>query len=334
MTVSVVAAVRQERAAIERFLASLAAQDLAGVEWEVIVADGNSDDGTREALDLRAREWPRLTVIDNPRRTAACGLNEAIRRARGEVIVRMDAHTEYARDYLRQCLAVLEETGADNVGGPAQTRAEGWVQRAIAAAYHSRFASGGARFHHGDYEGPVDTAPYGCWRRATLDRIGLFDEALTRNQDDELNLRIVRSGGRVWQSPRIRSWYRPRASLGALFAQQFRYGFWKVAVIRKHGRAGSWRPLAPAAAAFMGLSLALLSPFVSAALAALGALAGVWLMAALAASISAARGGGWDLLAPMPLVFFTYQTGYGLGFLAGLAAAVARPRGARGSPSR
>ena len=109
----------------------------------------------------------------------------------------------------------LDETGADNVGGPALTRADGYLASAIAAAYHSSFACGGARFHQASYEGAVDTVTYGCWRRALFDRIGFFDETLVRNQDDELNLRIVRSGGTIWQSPRIVSWYRPRATLGA-----------------------------------------------------------------------------------------------------------------------
>jgi len=328
--VSVVAAVRRECAAIESFLDSVAAQDVAGVEWEVIVADGMSDDGTRGILDRRAGEWPRLTVIDNPRLIAATGLNAAIRQARGDVIVRMDAHTEYAPDYLRQCLAVLERTGAENVGGPAQTRANGSVQRAMAAAFHSPFASGGAKFHNPEYEGPVDTVPYGCWRRTTLEQVGLFDETLAHNQDDELNLRIIRSGGRVWQSPRIRSWYRPRGTLRALLAQQFRYGFWKVAVIRKHGRAGSWRPFAPAAAVFVGLCLALLAPFAEWALITLGVSAGAWLIAGVVSSVAAARRHGWDLLPLLPPVFAIYQLAYGAGFLMGTAADAARPRATPG----
>ena len=235
MIVSVIVPVRREMPVIERFLASLAAQDVPGVEedveWEVIVADGMSDDGTRDVLAKWARAWPRLTVMDNPRGYVSCGLNTAVRAARGDIVIRMDAHSEYAPDYVRQCLAVLAETGADNVGGPARTRATGWLARAVAAAWHSRFGSGGAKFHDTAYEGLVDTVPYGCWRRATLERAGLFDESLIRNQDDELNLRIVRGGGRVWQSPRIRSWYWPRASLRTLFAQYFQYGFWKVRVM-------------------------------------------------------------------------------------------------------
>ncbi|HTP88952.1 MAG TPA: glycosyltransferase family 2 protein [Bryobacteraceae bacterium] len=306
MIVSIVVPVRREARAIERFLDSLAAQDLAGLEWEVIVADGMSDDGTREILARR----PGLKVIDNPGLTVSRGLNAAIRAARGDIILRMDAHSEYAPDYVRQCLALLEETGADNVGGPALTRASSWIQRAIAAAYHSPLASGGAKFHNPAYEGPADTVPYGCWRRATLERLGLFDESLARNQDDELNLRLRLTGGRIWQSPRIRSWYWPRATLRALFRQYFEYGYWKVAVMRKHRRPPSWRSLAPAAFLLLAVASVFIHPL-------------LWLLAlypaaSLIASVQAAHRHGWSLFPALPAVFATYHVAYGFGFLCGV----------------
>ena len=183
-------------------LDSILAQDLAGIDWEVIVADGMSDDGTRAILDRYARREPRIRVLDNPARAVPAGLNAAIRAARGEIILRMDAHTAYAPDYVRRCLDALQATGAANVGGPARTKPRGYWGRAIAAAYHSPVACGGARFHDPNYEGWADTVPYGCWRKSTLLEIGLFDETLVRNQDDELNLRLCRAGGRVWQSRR------------------------------------------------------------------------------------------------------------------------------------
>ncbi len=188
---------------------------------------------------------PSVRVIENPERIAPTGLNRAILAANGEYIVRMDVHTRYADDYIVRCLEVIRSTGATNVGGAARTEATEWVPRAIAAAYGSAFAVGGARFHFPDYEGAVDTVTYGCWRRDNLIRLGLFDVEFVRNQDDELNLRIVRSGGLVWQSPSIISWYRPRRSLGHLFRQYFQYGFWKVAVIRKHRLPASWRHIVP-----------------------------------------------------------------------------------------
>src|SRR5262249_47627952 len=151
-----------------------------------------------------------------------------------------------ASDYCRRCLEALRLTGADNVGGAARTKASGLRARAIAAAYHSRFSTGGAKFHDERYEGYVDTVTYGCWHKSTLERLGLFDETLARNQDDELNLRLVRAGGKIWQSAAVVSWYRPRSSISALCRQYFQYGFWKVAVIRKHVLPASWRHLAPA----------------------------------------------------------------------------------------
>lgn len=135
-----------------------------------------SDDGTREVVTRIAAEDRRVRLIDNPRRTTPCAMNEGIRMARGETIVRIDAHTEFAPDYLVECLAVMRETGADNVGGPALTRSVSYMHRVIAAAYHSRFAVGNAVFHQPGYEGSADTVPYGCFRKSLLLELGLFDE--------------------------------------------------------------------------------------------------------------------------------------------------------------
>src|SRR5229473_3861595 len=211
--VSVIVACRNEIAYIHSFLDSLFWQDLGGTRIEVLIADGMSDDGTRQVLERYRRNCPTLLVIDNPDKITSAGLNAAIHAARGEIIIRMDAHTEYAPDYIRRCLEVLNETNADNVGGPALTRASGYMAHAIALAYHARFTCGGAKFHDAEYEGYADTVPYGCWRKSTLERLGLFDEGFSRNQDDELNLRLVSTGGKIWQSPKIVSWYWPGCTL-------------------------------------------------------------------------------------------------------------------------
>jgi hypothetical protein len=174
-------------------------------------------------------------------------LNAAIRAARGEIIIRMDAHTEYAPDYIRRCVETLRQTGADNVGGPWVAKGEGCISRAVAEAFQSPFSVGGARSHVLEHEGLVDSVYLGCWRRETFERFGYFDEELVRNQDDEHNLRIVRDGGKVWQNPEIKSWYRPRGSLSALFRQYMQYGYWKVHVIQKHKLPASWRHLVPGA---------------------------------------------------------------------------------------
>lgn len=326
-TVSVVVPCRNEIRFIHPFMRSLLAQRLpAGVEMEILIADGMSEDGTRAVLEAYSAAHPSITVLDNPGKIVSPGLNECIRRARGEVVVRMDVHSEYAPDYVRRCLEVLEASGAQNVGGPARTMARGYMQKAIALAYHSGFACGGARFHDSSYEGWVDTVTFGCWRKRTLEELGLFDEALVRNQDDELNLRLVRGGGRIWQSPRIRCWFKPRATLAGLFRQYAQYGYWKVYVIRRHRLPASLRHLVPAA--FVGglLLLGAAAPFSAAAAWLLALALAVYGVAALVATALACRGILRLRYAPvMPLVFAVYHFSYGLGFLAGLGRLLREP---------
>ena len=256
--VSVIVPCRNEREHIEALCADALAQSLPeGWQLQLIVADGGSDDGTRQALYRIAQADRRVVVIDNPQRIVSAGLNRALVVARGGAIARMDVHTRYARDYLAQCLQALAHSGADNVGGPWRAQGQGGWPGAIAAAFQSRWVAGGARSRSLVYEGEVDTVYLGCWPRTTFERFGGFDEALVRNQDDEHNLRIVLGGGRIWQSPAIRSVYSPRDSLAALWRQWLQYGYWKPFVMKKHGQAAAWRHRVPglfvAALALAGL---------------------------------------------------------------------------------
>lgn len=318
---------RNEAGHIEACLRSVLAFEPPPGGFEVIVVDGMSEDGTREIVEQLAAEDPRLRLLDNPERITPCALNRGIGAARGEIIVRIDAHTEYAADYLCKCLEVLSETGADNVGGPWVARGRTYLQRAIAAAFQSPFAVGGARGHKANYEGPVDTVYLGCWPRTVLEQIGLFDEELARNQDDELNFRLIRAGGKVWQSPRIRSWYTPRTTLGALFQQYFQYGYWKVRVMQKHNRPASLRHLVPGAFVLTVLLLTLATPFFAPAQVGLAVILGLYLVAMLLASVVTAARAGWELLPVLPAVFACYHVGYGLGFLIGIWDFILRRRG-------
>lgn len=314
--VSIVVPCRNEAGHVTPFLRSVWQQQLPeGVDLQVVVADGASDDGTRDLLDRQAALEPRLRVIDNPQRITSAALNRAVAAASGEVIVRMDVHTVYAPDYVAQCLAVLDDTGATCVGGAWCPTGSGWPQAAIARAFESRFGSGGAASRRTDHSGPVDTVYLGCWRREALLALGGFDEQLVRNQDDELNLRIVRRGGQVWQSARIRSWYAPRASFKALFRQFFQYGYWKVPVIRKHRLPASLRHLVPFALVLVVGGLAVAGLAWSAAWLALAAVLALYGGAALqqAAMLAPpwrrpreAAGIAWS--------FVCMHVGYGLGF--------------------
>jgi succinoglycan biosynthesis protein ExoA len=328
LALSIVIPCRDERDHIESCLRSILAQAPPPGGFEVIVADGMSGDGTREILKRLAGEDPRLRVIDNPGRIVSTGLNAAIREAQGSIIIRMDVHTEYASDYIFQCLAVLQETGADNVGGPWVAKAEGLLGRAIATAFQSPFSVGDPRGHNARYEGPHDTVYLGCWPREVFDKTGFFDEELVRNQDDEFNLRLMRAGGKIWQSPRIKSWYRPRESLRALFRQYLQYGYWKVRVIQKHRMPTSVRHLIPASFALLLTVLPLVSLAWPAMVWGWLGLLGTYFMCSISISFLIAARTEWKLLPILPLVFACYHVAYGYGFLRGLWDFVILRRGA------
>jgi glycosyltransferase involved in cell wall biosynthesis len=313
--ISVIVPCRNEIRYIDKFMQCLFGQELpAGCTMDVFIADGMSKDGTREKLESYRKLHPEITVISNPAGIVPTGLNAVIPHT-GDIVIRMDVHTEYASDYIRQCVEVLEETGADNVGGAARTAATNYVQNAIQLAYHSFLGSGGARFHNPDYEGFVDTVLYGCWRKSTLLELGGFDEVLVRNQDDELNLRLILRGGKIWQSKRIRAWLHPRSSFRGLFMQYYQYGYWKIHVIRKHSRPASWRHLVPAAFVFTIAMLAALSLVSPAAGWTLAALMAVYGAAVVGVSTALCFPSRLRYLPAVPLVFLIYHFSYGSGFL-------------------
>jgi succinoglycan biosynthesis protein ExoA len=315
-TVSLIAPCRNEASHIDAFVQSVWAQRLPdGWAMELLVADGQSDDGTAERLRSLAQADARLHAVANPQRIVSTGLNACLTQARGEVIVRMDIHTTYAADYIAQCIAALERSGADNVGGPWVAVGDTPAQRAIAAAFQNRWVVGGARSRDVRYEGPVETVYLGCWPRATFERFGGFDEQLVRNQDDEHNLRITQGGGRIWQSAAIHSEYRPRGSVQQLFQQQRQYGYWRPFVLKKHGRPASWRQLAPAVfVAALAVVLAA-APWSALPLSALLAVYSAYLVFV---STLVAAPAGWGLWWRLPLVIAAYHLGYGLGTWQGL----------------
>lgn len=325
--VSIIVPCRNEQKHVARFLDSLLQQDFQGICPEILIADGMSNDGTREILKEYASKNAQIKVIDNPGGIVSTGLNCAIMAATGEIIVRMDAHTEYARDYVRRCVEALDRTGADNVGGAPRVRLDTMRAKILGSAYHSPFAVGGAKSHSIAYEGYVDSVFYGCWRKSTLLKAGLFDEELVRNQDDELNLRITRKGGKIWQSPDIVCWYTPRTTIKSLFRQYFQYGFWKVAVIRKHSLPASWRHLVPgtfvlAHALLLG---AMLFGLLSAAPSVSSVAGTAWLSmmavygaASMIAAGTAAARSSWAVYPFLPPLFLIYHLSYGIGFVVGL----------------
>lgn len=312
--VSVVIPMRNEEKYIERCLHSVLAQDYPQDRFEVIVVDGGSDDGS---LAVLARYGARIRVLRNPARIVPTALNIGIRAARGDIIARVDAHTVLEPDYLRQGVATLLRTGADNVGGPMRTAGGGPVARAIARAMDSPFGIG-AYFHYAQADREVDTVYMGMWPRSTFERVGLFDEELVRNQDDEFNYRIRKQGGKVYLSVAMRSLYQNRQTYRALARQFFEYGKWKVRVLQKHPRQMSWRHFVPPAfLAMLGLSMGMALVWPPAGILA-ATLLGAYLLAVGIAAVTVARRHGWELWWRVAWAFAVMHWSWGAGFLWGL----------------
>jgi glycosyltransferase involved in cell wall biosynthesis len=318
-TVTVILPVRQEGAFIRRSLGCVLAQDYPAERLEILVADGRSTDGTRQAVVELQAQHPRLRLVDNPGLVVPTGLNAALRQASGEIIVRVDGHTEIAPDYVRQCVIALRATGADNVGGRMNATGEGPFGEAVALASSTPFGVGNARFHYSSRDEWVDTVYMGAWPRAVFTRIGLFDEELVRDQDDEFNYRLLQRGGRIWLSQSIRSRYTNRSNPRALWRQYFQYGYWKVRVMQKHTNQMRLRQFVPAAFVATLAASTLLTPFWAPARVALGLAVGSYAVANVAASVVTARRHGGRHLRRLPVVFAILHLSYGSGFLAGLA---------------
>lgn len=233
---TVICPIYNEENRIEECIRSVVAQDWPKDELEVLFVDGMSGDRTREIVKEYSQQYPFIQLLDNPKRIAPSGLNIGIRAAKGEIILRLDAHAKYPTDYFSVLVSKLRETGADNVGGvcrtlPAKDTPE---CRAIAHAMSSPFGMGNSYFRIGtDCEKWVDTVPFGCFRRDVFDKIGLFDEELVRNQDDEFNGRIIQNGGKILLLPQVVTDYFARSSINKTAKMFYQYGLFKPLVNKK-----------------------------------------------------------------------------------------------------
>jgi dTDP-4-amino-4,6-dideoxygalactose transaminase/glycosyltransferase involved in cell wall biosynthesis len=324
--VTVIMPVRNEALYIRRSLGAVLSQEYPVDRLEILVADGMSEDGTRDIVRTFQAQRPNLRLVDNPGKVVPTGFNLALREARGEIIVRVDGHSEIALDYVNNAVEELLRTGADNVGGPVTPVGEGGFGVVAALAQTSGFGGGGGRFHESDREEWVDTVCMGVWRREVFERIGMFDEEMVRDQDDEFNYRLLERGGRIFRSPRVKSAYTVRTTPLSLWRQYFQYGYWKVRVMQKHPLQMRYRQFAPPAfvAALLAFgALAALLPFGGRLLA---YLLGVYLVGTVIGSAVTASRHGWVFFPLLPLAYVIMHVSYGLGFLCGLVAFAGRWR--------
>jgi len=314
--VSVLIPCRNEVHYIERCINNVYSFDRPPGGFEVIVIDGMSTDGTRELLCRLTNQFPDLVVMDNSRKIVPSAMNLGIQNAKGEYIVRADARCIHPKSYLCDLVKLSEKTGADNVGGVLVPEfGNGYTQNAIALAYKSRIAMGGALRDRGDFIGETDTVYGGCFKRKRLLEVGMYDEAMVRNQDDELSFRLREMGGKIVQDGRIKIQYYPRNSFWHLFKQFMQYGYWKISVIKKHPHQASLRHFLPAVLVLSFVLLGLLTPFTLYGLYGFLIFSGSYFSAIGLYSFKSAYKLSWRLLPGVIFAIFLIHISFGMGFI-------------------
>jgi len=318
--VSIIVPCYNEEPTICHLLNAVFAQTYPRAQMELVISDGLSTDHTRDVIAAFQKEHADLAVhvVDNSARTIPSGLNQAIRESRGEIIVRLDAHSMPIPEYVERCVAAHESGKGDNVGGVWEIRAgaDTWIAESISFAAAHPLGVGDAMYRLNAKAGAVDTVPFGSFRRSLIDRIGAFDETLLSNEDYEFNTRVRESGGVVWLDPSIRSVYFSRSTLGKLASQYWRYGFWKFKMLNRYPHTLRWRQALPPLFVLSLFILIVLSLFAGFARYLLAAqLLVYFLTLALAGLKLAIKKNKGYFLPGLPLAISTMHLAWGAGFL-------------------
>jgi len=316
LQVSVLIPCRNEAKHIEQCLTDIYGFTPPPEGFEVIVIDGMSNDGTFDILSRLRNRFPDLIIINNPDKIVPKAMNLGIQYAKGEYIVRADARCIHPKSYLCDLVELSERTGADNVGGVLVPEfGNTYTQKAVALAYKSRIAMGGALRDRGDFIGETDTVYGGCFKRKRLLEVGMYDEAMVRNQDDELSFRLRERGGKIIQDGRIKIQYHPRNSFWHLFKQFMQYGYWKVNVIKKHPQQASLRHFLPAVLVLSFVTLGLLIPFTLHGLYGFLIFSGSYFLTVGFFSFQSACKLSWRLLPGLIFAIFLIHISFGIGFI-------------------
>lgn len=319
--VSIVIPMRNEEKYIRKCLESLLENDYPLEKIEILVIDGMSEDATKKIVEGYVQQYPFIKLLNNRKKITPVALNIGIKHAKGEIIMRIDAHATYEKDYISKCVKYLNEYNADNMGGICKIvpRENTLIGKCIALASSHPFGGGNAYYRVGSKEPRwVDTVPFGCYRKEVFEKIGLYNENLVRSQDMEFNLRLRRREGKILLHPEIVSYYYTRSNLKAVFKHRFADGVWAIYPLKFVSTPLSWRHYIPFIFVLSLIGSIILFPLFPIFL---------WLFLFIAGSYSLANfyfsckitfcERNLRYLFIMPVIFATFHVGYGLGSIWG-----------------
>ncbi len=320
--VSVICPTYNEEKYITQCIDSVLAQDYPKKDLEVLFVDGMSSDQTREIVQAYTQQYTFLKLIDNPRTTVPYAMNIGIEAAKGDIIIRLDAHAVYPTDYFSKLVEGLHRHHADNVGAQCRTLPvnQSATAIAIAEALTSSFGVGNSMFRIGITEDiETDTVPFGCFRREVFEKVGLYDTELIRNQDDELNARIINHGGKIVLLAGLEFDYYARDSYAKLYKMYYQYGLYKPLVNKKLGCPATMRQFIPPIFVVGLICGAILSIFFPAISILYGAVMLLYFIVGMLIGIMIAKKyHSFALLFLMPFTFLILHTSYGIGYIHGI----------------
>lgn len=315
--ISIIVPIRNEEKYIAPCLESIVNQDYDIQRYEVLVVDGMSDDRTRIIVKEFEAKYENVRLFDNSNKTVPYALNIGLRHAIGEIIIRVDGHAALESDYLQQCVKYLQQTKAECVGGVIDNVNETFIGKSIALAMSSPFGVGNARFRTSGKEGFVDCLAFGAYRREVFNKIGYFDEELTRCQDDEFNYRLREFGGKIFFTPKIKSYYYPRSNLKKLWRQYFDYGLWKIRVLQKHLKMMQLRQFVPPTFVCSLIATGILGIFSNTMLFAFYLVTLMYIVTTFFVSLKISIKREFKYFPVLLIIFPILHVSYGLGFLWG-----------------
>jgi len=313
---------RNEEKFIGRCLDSLMLQNYPKNKMEILVVDGASEDKTREIVKSYSQKYPFIKLLENPKKVTSFALNIGLKKMRGDIMMHTGAHSTYEPNYIAKSVKYLREYNADNVGGVLLTKpaTNTLAAKSIALVLSNRFGTGNSYFRTGS-EKPrfVDTVFGGCYKREVFEKIGPYNENLTRSQDMEFNLRLKKAGGKILLAPDIVSYYHPKSTLAEFFKHNIADGIWAIYPLKFGAPLFKLRHLIPLL--FVGglLTSAVISIFFKPFIFVFSGILALYLIVSLFFSFSiATKEKNLALIPFLVLAFASRHFGYGIGSFAGL----------------